>query len=113
MKTTPTILREKGYQSGNGGGAGTQEPGSVENRLSLDPSAFPFTQDWEDGKDYPGMIDGNKITLTQISPGEFEVTNDSESESPAEDASAGEEAEPSMPMMKGKSKNPAVAGLME
>ncbi len=111
MKSTSSLLREPGYAAPSGGNPKADlntEAGAVENRLSLDPSAFPFTQDWEDGKSYPATIDGNAVTLTQISPGEFEV---SEGESKAEDTGEVEETE--TPAPKGKSKNPAVAAMME
>lgn len=106
MKTTPSLLREKGYPSETGTAAGTREPGEVSNRLSLDPSAFPITQAWEDGKEYTLVVKVN-----QISPGEFEVLEATENGA-TEEAEPVEETE-AMPMMNGKSKNPAVAGLME
>lgn len=49
-----------------------QDPGAVDNRLSLDPNDPNWKNilaDWEDGGEYKV-----RITITQISPGEFEVT---------------------------------------
>jgi hypothetical protein len=101
MKSNPSLLRAKDYETG-AASAGT-EAGAVSNRLSLDPSEFPDTQNWEDGKEYTLTVKVN-----QISPGEFEVIEATADESPAEEAE-----EPAPMPMKGKSKNPAVAGLME
>jgi hypothetical protein len=90
-----------------------QEPGSEDNRLSLNPND-PNWQDtlaaWKDGGEY-------KVTLTisQISPGEFQVTA-LESETPEEDAGeTGEEGGANAPAPKAKSgySNPAVAALAE
>jgi hypothetical protein len=49
------------------------EPGAVDNRLSLNPDMFPEIKDWEDGKSYDITVGSTKTTMTQISPGEFEV----------------------------------------
>jgi hypothetical protein len=67
-------------------GMASGEPGASDNRLSLDPNdeAFGFTKDWEDGNNYRLTVE-----VTQVSPGEFEVTG--ASEAPKEE---GEEAMP-------------------
>ena len=48
------------------------EPGAVDNRLSLTPSDFPAVAKWRDGETYDLSELGN-AKLRQISPGEFEV----------------------------------------
>lgn len=91
--------------------ASTQDPGEIENRLSLnpsDPDNRDFLGSWEDGEEYT-MI----VKLRQISPGEFEVTKATPQDAPAEesgeqpaatDDSAGTDAYGDV--------NPAVARMM-
>lgn len=48
------------------------DPGSVDNRLSLDPSNPDWKEmiaKWKDGQEYK-----LELTVNQISPGEYEVT---------------------------------------
>lgn len=77
-----------------------QDPGAVDNRLSLDPNDPNWKEtisDWEDGEDYTVTV-----TMRQISPGEYEVTGlTSESEGAGESDSADEETEPEPKMKPG------------
>jgi len=76
------------------------EGGAEDNRLSLnpnDPKWKDMVAAWEDGQEYD--VSGR---IRQISPGEYEVVTmkaaegaQADEETPAEDATAGEEAEPS------------------
>lgn len=107
MKTN-SLLRDTDYPVPSGGNPKApmaEEPGSIENRLSLDPSAFPITQEWQDGEEYT-----LKVKLVQISPGEFEVLEANASDDPVEEEVVEEVVE--TPMSR-KTKNPAVASLME
>jgi hypothetical protein len=99
---------------GGGAPASTEEPGAVDNRLSLDPSADEFkgyVDEWEDGQEYV-------ITLkaTQISPGELTVTEIQDAK-PAGDAEAkpgDEEAgEPPATEIDTTTDNPAIKNLMK
>lgn len=88
------------------------DPGSVDNRLSLDPNNPEWTDliaDWEDGKDYTV-----NVTITQLSPGEFEVKNvtedHEEDETHAEDATQADSSEGESGMM--KKPNRAVKSMM-
>jgi hypothetical protein len=90
------------------------EPGAVDNRLSLDPNNPSWSDaiaNWEDGKEY-----SVEVRLRQMSPGEFEVlefTADSgeeepsgtESEELSKGATGGGGSNPAV-------KNPAVAALI-
>lgn len=60
------------------------DPGTGKNRLSLDPAQFPFIANWEDGMTYEATFDGNPVTLTQISAGEFGVETNAAPEAPEE-----------------------------
>lgn len=62
-----------------------EEPGAVDNRLSLNPDAFPVIKEWEDGEEYAltDLPAGTK--LRQISPGEFEVVAPVESGAETDD----------------------------
>ncbi len=64
---------------------GEGEPGAVDNRLSLIPKEFGV-EDWEDGKTYD-----ISLKVRQISPGEFEVVErtDTEVEEPEESMTEG------------------------
>lgn len=89
-----------------------EEPGAVDNRLSLVPSDFPVIQEWEDGQEYSLSELGADVKIRQISPGEFEVMP------PATAAPAEEEAEvaaaPAARPGRGAGyRNPAVAALAE
>ena len=92
----------------NEGLVDADEPGAVDNRLSLVPSDFPAIEDWEDGETYKLSQVGKGVTLRQISPGEFEVLP------PAAPPVEGEEeaAAPVAPRRRGY-RNPAVEALAE
>jgi len=90
----------------------SDEAGAAEDRLSLTPSKFPFTEDWQDGQTYT-------ITakVQQISPGEFQVM---EATSPGADmpAEPGTEVQPEAePNNEDEAPaappNPAVRGMMK
>lgn len=97
------------------GNSGTTDPGELDNRLSLDPSDplwKEFVGSWQDGQEYTMVVKAR-----QISPGEFEVTgvtpSDSATEEEAEPAPGNEEAEPEVPEESGAYANPAVARMMK
>jgi len=99
----------------NSGGGGGREPGSVENRLSLDPSDEKWSDKvdaWEDGEKYTITVEA-----TQISAGEFEVekvtsAKPSAGEEPDDDSDDMEDdSEEEMPRK--KKSNPAIDRLME
>ncbi len=77
----------------NEGSVTPEEPGAVDNRLSITPSDFPAVADWEDGQSYDISELGEGVQLRQISPGEFEVMPGSDAENAGEDAAPGEEAD--------------------
>lgn len=83
----------------------SQEPGAVDNRLTLNPSDFPQISKWKDGQTY-SLDDLGDVTLTQISPGEFEVFATFEEEEP-------ESEDVETPKKKDSYKNPAVASMAE
>lgn len=86
------------------------EPGAGDNRLSLSPNdpAFDFVKAWEDGKSYTLTV-----TVTQVSPGEFEVVSAKPGPEPeegiGEESTEGGEAEATE--SEGY-RNPAIAKLM-
>lgn len=91
--------------------ASTQDPGEIENRLSLnpsDPDMRDFLGSWSDGQDYTLILKVN-----QISPGEFQVTKatpqDSSSEETDEQPGATDEAQGTDAY---GDVNPAVAKMM-
>lgn len=97
------------------GGGTAQEPGEVENRLSLNPNDPDFVDtigDWEDGNEYTL----SNVKVRQISPGEFEVlsmdsgtpSDDAESSEASPDAENPSEDQSEM----GMSDNPAVRRMM-
>lgn len=84
-----------------------EEPGAVDNRLSLVPSDFPVIEDWEDGETYDLSELGDDVTLRQISPGEFEIIPGAS----ARQQAAKEEA---APKRSGRPyKNPAVSSMAD
>ena len=91
----------------NEGATTPEEPGSVDNRLSLIPSDFPAIQKWEDGEEYDPSELGEGVKLRQISEGEFEVI-------PGKPVMEDEEevAAPA-PKKRGGYSNPAVEDLAE
>lgn len=44
------------------------EAGASDNRLTITPSEFPETEEWQDGKRYTVRLE-----IEQVSPGEFTV----------------------------------------
>ena len=109
-----------GNNSSSGSGPGTMmgdEPGSTDNRLTLDPSAFGgFAQDWEDGQEY-----SMTVRVRQVSPGEFEVIDAKGSQADSEESGeppmqGTEEETPAGENMDAKGRgtypNPAVARMM-
>jgi hypothetical protein len=91
----------------NEGIAEPEEPGAVDNRLSLIPSDFPVIEDWQDGEEYSLSELGADVKIRQISPGEFEVM-------PGAPAPEEEEPVPAAPAARnGGYKNPAVAAMAE
>jgi len=88
-----------GYQTGNASEA-IDEPGAVENRLSLDPTNDAWADtigNWDDGEEYTV-----EVKVRQISPGEFEVLE----ATPKEEAEEEEQPAP-----KKRYSNPAIANL--
>lgn len=71
------------------------EPGAVDNRLSISPAEFPVIQKWRDGDTYDLAELGTDVRLRQISPGEFEVIPGVASTAPEVD----EDANPAMDEM--------------
>ncbi len=100
-------------------GMAQDEAAATDNRLSLDPNdaAFEFTREWEDGNSYRMTVE-----VTQVSPGEFEVTAGEEApkeegeETPPKDGAmgeAGESPEPDQSTTGGDGyRNPAVSKIM-
>lgn len=86
-----------------------EEPGAVDNRLSLVPSDFPVIEDWADGEEYDLSDLGSDTKLRQISPGEFEVIPGAATRKQAVD----EEASPT-PKRTGRGyRNPAVEAMAD
>lgn len=77
------------------------EPGAVDNRLSLSPAEFEVIQEWKDGETYSLSQLGRDVKLRQISPGEFEVIPGI-IESAVSDESDDDESNPAMDAMLGK-----------
>ncbi len=86
-----------------------EEPGAVDNRLSLIPSDFPAIQKWEDGEEYDPSELGEGVKLRQISAGEFEVIPGP----PVPGAAAEEEAEAAPAPKRAGYSNRAVEELAE
>jgi hypothetical protein len=100
-------MNGQSYDTGHGNEQG-DEPGSVENRLSLDPNNDSWKDtvgEWEDGKTY-----SLTVKVTQISPGEFEVLEATPEAEPNDNA--GEEQTEPAPSKSGGYPNPAVENLM-
>lgn len=90
----------------------SDEAGAVEDRLSLTPSKYPFTEDWKDGQTYTMTV-----KVQQISPGEFQIMDaqspdSSTTEEPGTEVQpeAGENNEETAPA---GPPNPAVRGMMQ
>jgi hypothetical protein len=67
----------------NGSSPQSMDPGEIENRLSLNPSNPDwknFLGEWSDGEEYTLTV-----KVTQISPGEFQVTEATPKDSPAQE----------------------------
>ncbi len=94
MKLNRLLLSPAGSADDNtagGGGVQGREPGSVDNRLSLNPSDPKWADKidaWEDGQKYTVTL-----TVTQLSPGEFEVEDVSDAK-PYEEGAGDEAAGP-------------------
>ncbi len=95
----------------NEGAVTPEEPGAVDNRLSITPSDFPAVAEWEDGQEYDISELGEGVKLRQISPGEFEVMPGSEAENAGEAAAPGEEADAAAAAPAKRRGNPAVEDL--
>jgi hypothetical protein len=61
-----------GDTSGMHGTTLGNEPGAIDNRLSLSESDFPMIEEWQDNQTY-SLSELGDAKLRQISPGEFEV----------------------------------------
>ena len=89
----------------------SQDPGEIQNRLSLDPSNpnwRDFVGSWEDGQEYTLTV-----KVRQVSPGEFEVTSATPQETPTEDTGeTGETMNEGGSEYGGGDMNPAVAKMM-
>ena len=83
----------------------TEDPGAIENRLTVNPEDFPNILDWQDGRTYKITELGAK-QIRQISPGEFEVI--APMPEPEEPMPEEEEEAP----RKRKYRNPAVENLI-
>jgi len=98
-----------------GGGVTGREPGSVDNRLSLDPSDPKWADKidaWGDGEKYAVTLE-----ITQISPGEFEVTGVTDAKASEGEEGAGDEISGEEETAGGEGgytgkKNPAIESLM-
>lgn len=114
MQLNRILLAPDANDNTAGGGSGTagREPGSIDNRLSLNPSD-PKWQDkidsWQDGEKYTITVN-----VTQLSPGEYEVEDvteakDTESEGAGDETMGAEEDAETMNSTDG---NPAMKKLM-
>lgn len=113
MKLNRILLAPDANDNTAGGGSGTpgREPGSIDNRLSLNPSDDKWADkidSWADGEKYTVTA-----TVTQISPGEFQVEDVTDAkpyeEGAIDDADAGAEDGEAMNSTDG---NPAMKKLM-
>lgn len=77
------------------------EPGAVDNRLSITPADFSVIAGWKDGNLYSISELGDGVMLRQISPGEFEVIPGTATAAEPE-AEIDEEANPAMDAMMNK-----------
>lgn len=85
------------------------EPGEIENRLSINPSDEKYADtvgQWEDGKVYVFK----EVHARQVSSGEFEVLKAIPEESDEEPPDVEEEEAPAEA---GDYHNPAVSGMMK
>ena len=84
------------------------EPGAVDNRISINVNDVifnPEVKDWKDGERYK-LSDLGNVELMQIAPGEFEIVKSDEAE-PTEEVSPAAETEE-----KPGYDNPAIAKMM-
>lgn len=72
------------------------EPGAVDNRISLTPADFPAVAKWRDGETY-NLSELGAAKIRQISPGEYELIPPSASGD--EVAEVDEDANPAMDAM--------------
>lgn len=91
------------------------EGGGQDNRLTINPNDFGgFAAEWEDGQTYQILV-----TVTQNSPGDFEVTDAVDKTGSAEETLPKEPEPGAEPAPQGEAlggagySNPAVSKLME
>lgn len=87
-----------------------EEPGELDNRLSVIPDQFPAVKGWKDGETYELSELGEGVKLRQISPGEFEVMAPPGGKVATDVEEEEEEPAEKMPMRPGKR---AVTSMME
>jgi len=104
-----------GYETGRA--INQEEPGSMDNTLSINPTDerfAPTVSQWQDGGVYKGVT----VDLRQISPGKFEVTAlsggtpESGSEEQPTEETAEQPTAPAAPAAPA-GMNPAVARMMD
>lgn len=62
-------MRELNASNGEFG----EDPGAIENRLTVNPEDFPVIAEWVDGETYRLTELGKGVMIRQVSPGEFEI----------------------------------------
>lgn len=90
----------------------SDEAGAAEDRLSLTPSKYPFTESWKDGQTYTITVE-----VQQISPGEFQIM-DAKSPGAATPEEPGTQVQPEAEENNEAEApagppNPAVRGMMQ
>lgn len=104
------------------GDMGTEDPGAVDNRLSLDPSDERWSdalENWEDGEEY----ELTNVRIRQIGAGEFEIVSleisesgeepeDIEDQEPEQGIKAPKTAEAKKDKAVRGVTNPAVLGML-
>jgi len=93
------------YETGNM----ADEPGAVSNRLSLDPNDTRWSDTlgkWDDGQTYTVTV-----TMRQMSPGEFEVTDLKSAAAPDDESAETDDTADTAPAPAASSDNPAIANL--
>lgn len=107
---TQSVAKPRGGNGTDGGASpeNIDEPGAVDNRLTITPSDFPVTESWEDGGIYSLSQLGADVKIRQISPGEFEVLPGMAEPSEGAEEETGEEGEG-----EGEVENPAMSAMMD